>query len=139
MTNTEQKYNGWTNHETWCVNLHITNEQGSESYWREEAEAHSRQAMANNSDTMFTWQERAQFSLADALKDEITDGIYECLEAAEKDGNEFYLSLIRDLLSDDINWDEIAKSMISTFEGDNDISAIFDEINGDTTEDEEEE
>ena len=137
MKNTE-KYNGWTNHATWAVNLHITNEEGSDSYWREEAEAHSRQSMACREDSSFTWQERARFSLADALKEEITDGIYECLDEADKICNGFYMSLIRDLLSDEINWDEIAKSWVSGFENENDIDAILKEVNGEDEEDEDE-
>lgn len=31
-------HNGWTNYETWAVALWIDNEQGSQEYWREQAE-----------------------------------------------------------------------------------------------------
>jgi len=35
---TEAKtYNGWTNYETWCVNLWLTNEQGSAEFLTETA------------------------------------------------------------------------------------------------------
>jgi hypothetical protein len=29
------KYNGWTNYETWLVNVWMTNEEGSSRYWDE--------------------------------------------------------------------------------------------------------
>ena len=30
-------YNGWTNYETWAVNLWLSNDQGSYEYWNEVA------------------------------------------------------------------------------------------------------
>ena len=36
----EKRYNGWTNYETWAVNLWIDNDQGSYTYWREQACSH---------------------------------------------------------------------------------------------------
>lgn len=32
-----ERYNGWTNYETWLVNLWMDNEQGSQDYYREQA------------------------------------------------------------------------------------------------------
>lgn len=32
------KYNGWSNYETWVVKLWIDNEEGSYNYWRERAQ-----------------------------------------------------------------------------------------------------
>jgi hypothetical protein len=32
---TDTRYNGWTNYETWAVKLWIDNEQGDYEYWRE--------------------------------------------------------------------------------------------------------
>lgn len=32
-----EKYNGWTNRETWAFNLWITNTEGDYNYWLEEA------------------------------------------------------------------------------------------------------
>lgn len=34
-----EPYNGWTNYETWCVNLWIYNDEISSDYWREQARA----------------------------------------------------------------------------------------------------
>ena len=31
-------YNGWSNYETWAVNLWLSNDEGSYTYWKERAE-----------------------------------------------------------------------------------------------------
>lgn len=33
-----ETYNGWTNYETWVVNLWLGNDEGSDRYWREQAQ-----------------------------------------------------------------------------------------------------
>ena len=30
-------YNGWTNYETWCVKLHMDNDESSQRYWDRQA------------------------------------------------------------------------------------------------------
>jgi len=66
-----KEYNGWTNYETWCVNLWLTNEQGSDEYWRENA----REAWENAADhpSYLTRSEKARHALADMLKDQVSD------------------------------------------------------------------
>src|SRR5216684_1390047 len=61
------EYNGWTNYETWAVNLWMSNDQGSDSYWREIAQEIYDEAKAEQS---FTREERATLDLADRLKTE---------------------------------------------------------------------
>ena len=36
---TDTKYNGWTNYETWNAALWIDNDEGSQTYWQERAQA----------------------------------------------------------------------------------------------------
>ncbi len=35
MTNTDTTYNGWTNRSTWALALHLDNNEGDYTYWRE--------------------------------------------------------------------------------------------------------
>ena len=110
-------YNGWTNYETWCVNLWITNDQGTQSYWG--TEAHTVLVDAKEirlSPDHWTAEERATFSLADTLKETIESqspllrprknpllGSSACL----------YCDLLNAALSE-VNWREIAAALIET-------------------------
>lgn len=99
-----QEYNGWTNYETWCVNLWLGNDQGSDEYWRERAQTAWDES---ETETSFTRAERATLTLSDSLKDEIEQGASERISDA---------SLYSDLLSaaiSEVNWYEIAEHFIS--------------------------
>ena len=58
-------YNGWTNYETWVVNLRIDNEQGSQDFIRETAKEIYAEAKATDS---WTREESARFRLSDWLR-----------------------------------------------------------------------
>lgn len=98
-----KKYNGWTNYETWLVKLWIDNDQGSQSYWIEEAER-----AYNNAETgdTFTKSEQAALDLDDILK-----SWHE--EIAEQSGvpTGFVADLFNAAMSE-VNWHEIAASLI---------------------------
>ncbi len=109
-TEKEQQYNGWTNYETWAVALWIDNDQGSQSYWREEAERQAQEA-ANCEmvqDAVWTEANAARFNLADQLKDEITDASPE-MEAS------LYTDLLQAALAT-VNWSEIAENLLSSLD-----------------------
>ena len=66
-------YNGWTNYETWLVNLWMSNDAGSDDYYRETAQEiyddAEEEARADGT-ALFTREEVATRLLADRLKDE---------------------------------------------------------------------
>jgi hypothetical protein len=81
-------YNGYTNYETWCVQLHLDNEQPSQEYWAQLA----RECLESDAYD-------AQFNLAGIMK--------ETVESECPDLPGFYGDLVRAALSD-VNWNEIA-------------------------------
>ena len=57
----DKTYNGWTNYETWLVNLWMSNDEGSYNYWNERAAE-----IIKGADD----RDEASGFLADAIKDE---------------------------------------------------------------------
>lgn len=104
---TQKTYNGWTNYETWVVKLWMDNEEGSQGYWTEQAEATFERAEADHN---FTKSERAKLDLAEALKDQHEEGYLEILKPANAE-----CSVWSDLLGaamSEVNWHEIANSLL---------------------------
>ncbi len=99
--NATEKYNGWTNYETWNVKLWLDNDEGSYRYWGATAQEVYDEAEADDS---FTKAERAALDLADRLKDEIN-------EAAPDLGASCFADLLGAALSE-VDWMEIANALI---------------------------
>ena len=98
----EEKYNGWTNRETWLVNLWIDNEESSQTYWRNEAKEIWANAQVEEHFTKF---ENAWLYLADALEEYFDNFEF----GAPTHG------LYKDMLTTAfgrVEWREIATSMI---------------------------
>lgn len=110
-TNTANKdrYNGWTNYETWAVSLWIDNDQATYHYWREETARHAREADSDEMVAKGLWtnREAARHNLARQLKDEISDA------APDLDAS-LYSDLLRAAL-DEVNWTEIAENLLTDF------------------------
>lgn len=117
-------YNGYTNYETWCVNLWIDNSEGSHTWWRDAACEAYRSAEANSS---FSRLEVAVDVLADRLRDfhntaagDVADrvwlrsGMQHDLAGGCIDGAVFG-DLLRSALSE-VNWDEIATNLLEGVE-----------------------
>jgi hypothetical protein len=93
-------YNGWSNYETWVVNLWMDNEQGSQDFIRETAKEIYAEAKATDS---WTREESARFCLSDWLR-----VLYdENLPAVPG----VYGDLLGGALGA-VNWDEIARHHI---------------------------
>ena len=91
-------YNGWSNHETWAVNLWISNEEGSYRYWTDR----TRELIAECAD------EDADRSALSRLAEELKESVHESC-AIDK------ASLAADLMNaalGEVDWCEIARSMI---------------------------
>ena len=93
-------YNGWTNCETWLVNLWMDNEPGSHELVREQAREFYGQAY---DEPHLTRAQRAFISLADWLK--------EFHEENRPELPGVYGDLLGGALSS-VNWDEIARHYI---------------------------
>ena len=100
------KYNGWTNYETWNVKLWIDNDEGSYNYYQEVARNALHMATATD---YLTESESAAIDLAEVIKSDFSEGNPLAEDASP------YSDLLGAALSS-VNWDEIAKSIISDFD-----------------------
>ena len=95
-----EKYNGWTNYETWVVNLWMSNDEGSYHYWTDIVRDFYDEA---DSDDTFTKKESAIYNLTNQLKDQHIDN--------QPDTYGVYADLITAAL-DTVDWREIAEHWI---------------------------
>jgi hypothetical protein len=100
----EQKYNGWSNYETWLANLWFDNDEGTQSYIREQAEECLKEAEEEKN---FTRRENATLAMRDFLENYV--------EELQSESGMPSNGLFCDLLSaaiGRIDWYEIAKHHI---------------------------
>jgi hypothetical protein len=99
-----EKYNGWTNYETWNVKLWMDNDQGSYAYYGELAQEvyDASKADGNPGD--------ASYALAERIKDEYESAMADLLDSA-KASSTVWADLLGAALSE-VNWHEIAEHLI---------------------------
>lgn len=105
-----ERYNGWTNYETWLAKVWIDNEENDQRYWQREAE----QAVANNRDEPCP-DGAAIRELADDMKSSHQESMDENLNLPSG----FFRDLLQGAL-DSVNWPEIAKTFIDEVEPETD-------------------
>jgi hypothetical protein len=93
----DRTYNGWTNYETWVVNLWMDNEKGQQDYWIEEV----RDAMRDRNPVA---------CLADRIRESHGDASADMLKTSHFDAGPF-ADLLNGALSE-VNWREIAQHWI---------------------------
>lgn len=96
---TNEKFNGWTNYETWNVALWFDNEQSSQEYWKERAQEHYNDAVAGEYEGQ-TREFEAAYSLSKEMKEQAEEFM------PEVEG--FYADLLQAALQE-VNWMEIAQ------------------------------
>lgn len=108
MSNEVTRYNGWTNYETWNVNLWIGNDESSDTYWREQAQdAWDR----SEAEEPLTREDAATIDLAERLKSDFEDAKESILET-QKLSASVWADLLGAALSE-VNWDEIAGMLLN--------------------------
>ena len=102
MTESDTSYNGWSNYETWVVNLWLGNDEGSYNTCRTLAQRCFEGAVA---DQVLIRKERACYQLANELKEMLEDGNPLASEAS------VYSDVLNASISE-VNWKEIANSLL---------------------------
>lgn len=96
MEQNETGYQGWTNYETWLVNLWIENDQGTQEYWQDQAKECLSDHECN--------KESAATVLADMLASEHYEAV-PVVQGAFSDLIDHALGVV--------NWHEIAADMLA--------------------------
>mgnify|MGYP001592308569 CR=1 FL=1 len=112
------RYNGWTNYETWAVALWLDNDQGSQEYWREIAEEAWRTAKPGE----YTWQTQ-QFEAVSALAEYLEDAHIEHAGERLQGVNDVFSDLLSAALSS-VDWREIAKHYIDDVADEIDVEEV---------------
>lgn len=105
----DKRYNGWTNYETWVVNLWMDNEEGKYNYWRERAEYVYNHQTSEPSNGL-TRMDEAVYLLADRLKDDHENAKDEILLHMDLSSS-LWADLLGAALSE-TNWREIAEHLL---------------------------
>lgn len=99
-----EKYNGYTNYETWAVSLAIDNDEGQADYWAEAADEVLAEGMPKYMIPLMTTEQYARYTLGKRIKNELRDQLPELSSPFD------------DLLNsafDKVNWSEVADGLLA--------------------------
>lgn len=113
MTQKDTTYQGWKNHATWCVALHINNEDATQKHAQALREAAKLAAANEKNFGSCVWSvgDAARYRLANALKSWIEDEVIDSYPAGSSFADLLRLDLLRGYLCD-VNWNEIAQNFL---------------------------
>ncbi|MBI5761449.1 MAG: hypothetical protein HZA46_23310 [Planctomycetales bacterium] len=100
-------YNGWSNYETWCVHVHLTNDEPNYNCCRRLA-AEAQDAAGDCPQVVrriWTEQEATRFLLAETLKRWVEDG------NPLRSTPSHYADLLQAAI-DEVDWDELANAFL---------------------------
>ncbi len=101
----ENNYNGWTNYETWCVNLWFTNDESTDRHWRDLAY-----------DSLVDAFQEADESYDDSVKNEAINELADAMkQLVDEDAPEvtgMYADMMNSALSE-VDWYEIAEHFVN--------------------------
>ncbi len=106
-----EKYNGYTNYETWAVCLWINNDQGLQEYWDGEAAVVWDDTADDPADSVLTRSDNARNELADRLKNEHEEQAANILLDSPARGGGLFADLLNAALSE-VDWYEIADTLL---------------------------
>jgi len=120
MPDTDETYEGWTNHETWAVALHINNDQG----WQQSVHEALKGAREDSDPYSLALTDETRNALAAHRAGEIVkDNVEETLSERLSDYHRGVLDLdVYSIPREDIgsmwrvNWDEIGAAFLSDIE-----------------------
>lgn len=109
----EATYNGWSNYPTWAVKLWMDNEPYSEEFWQKQTVEARKEANRDATIPQSDKRNRAIRILSDSLEAE-----HELEASALNIPNGIYSDLLTNVLAQ-VNWREIAESLIEDYEDEN--------------------
>ena len=110
MTNEDTKYNGWTNYETWVVNLWIDNDEGTQEMVREQVA----EVVENAEPGEYKWQTAEACAVR-----ELSEWAKEWHEDRMNEERVTVTGVFADLLGaalSSVNWREIAQHWVDDYE-----------------------
>lgn len=104
---TERQFNGWSNYETWCVNVWLENNAAIYAYWREQARDCNQGAPDSRLvwDENYSYRDAATLMLAERLEQIITGSV-------PPRQSDVYADLLTAALGE-VDWHEIARSLLA--------------------------